>query len=342
MSYPIEPPVTPMLARAQKEIPLGDQWVYEPKWDGFRAICFKDGDQIHIGSRNARPLERYFPELIPELLDALPPRCVIDGEIVIEGASGLDFDALLLRIHPAASRVNMLAAQSPATFVAFDLLADESDRRDEPLSERRKAMIGAIEPRERVFLSPQTKDPKVAGDWFTRFEGAGLDGIVAKEAGGIYQPGERAMIKVKHLRTADCVVGGYRPAKDGEGIGSLLLGLYAGDVLHYVGHTSSFSRAQRQQILEMLLPLQGENGFGLGRTPGGPNRWTQAGSVEWTSVRPDLVCEVSFDHLQGERFRHAATFRRWRPDRDPSSCTFDQLEAPHPYLLQKVRNLSNY
>ncbi len=330
-----------MLARASEAIPAGDGWVYEPKWDGFRAIVFREGERVEIASRNGQPLQRYFPELVAAFRDALPERCVVDGEIVLPGPRGLDWDRLSQRIHPADSRVRRLAAETPAWLVAFDLLAlGDDDLRGEPLTARRAALVDALPPHPQVALTPQTTDAAVAGDWFERFEGAGLDGVVAKRAEQVYAPGERVCVKVKHHRTADCVVGGYRVHKDGAGVGSLLLGLYDGDgVLHHVGHTSSFTAAERRELRSTLEPLQGGGGFGEGRTPGGPSRWTGSKDLSWVPLRPALVCEVHFDQLQERRFRHAARLLRWRPDKDPSECTYAQLEPPHPFALADIVEL---
>jgi ATP-dependent DNA ligase len=338
VTLPISPPLEPMLAKLQSEMPEGDGWRYEPKWDGFRAIVFRDRGRVHIGSRGRRPLHRYFPELLDPLQRAFKVPCVVDGEIVVATKGHLDFDALQLRLHPADSRVRMLAKQTPATFVAFDLLAEGStDLRERPLSERfarlerlmgkaqtaKRAMRTILAPATSIVLTPWTADPREARVWFDQFESAGLDGLIAKRDELTYQPGKRAMTKVKHRRTIECVVGGYRLAKDGDGVGSLLLGLYNRDgVLHFVGHTSSFSAAQRRELLLRMKPMHGGESFGEGRAPGGPSRWTQA-EKEWTPVEPSLVCEVSYDQFQsGVRFRHAATFLRWRPDRDPSDCLF--------------------
>ena len=332
------PPVAPMLAKLARELPRADDLVYEPKWDGFRCIVFRDGDEVELGSRNERPLTRYFPELIEPLQAALPERSIVDGEVVIATEHGLDFDALQQRIHPAASRVRMLADKTPASVVLFDLLAlDADDLRERPLEERRAGLMRAIASSRTVGVTPQTTDPDEATTWFTRYEGAGLDGVVAKDPAGTYRPGERRWVKVKHLRTVDCVVGGYRIAKDGRGIGSLLLGLYDSDgALHHVGHTSSFDAAERRALLEQLQPLVGGDSFGNGRTPGGPSRWQRSADSAWTSVRPELVCEVSFDHLQSGRFRHASRFLRWRPDKDPRSCDFDQLSPPEEFALNDI------
>jgi ATP-dependent DNA ligase len=342
MPFPIDPPVEPMLARPQTEIPRGDEWLYEPKWDGFRAIVFRDGGDFHIGSRKTQPLGRYFPEVIETLRAALPKRCVVDGEIVIAGARGLDFDALLLRIHPAESRVRLLASEIPASYVAFDLLAaGDKDLRAEPFHRRTRRLHDSIRISDSCLLTPQTSDHQIAQSWFEEFEGAGLDGIVAKLRDDPYLPGERAMVKIKHQRTADCVVGGYRLSKEGNGIGSLLLGLYDDQGhLHYAGHTSSFKAPERKELLAMIKPLEGKSSFAGGRVPGGPSRWTQGKDSTWITIEPKLVCEVAFDHLQGARFRHGTRFLRWRPDKRPQDCTFDQLLPPHPFSLAEIRKLT--
>jgi ATP-dependent DNA ligase len=334
-----------MLAKLKEEMPRGPGWLYEPKWDGFRAVVFRDGDDMTIVSRDSKPLERYFPELPDALKAILPKRCVIDGEVVIADEKGLDFEALLLRIHPAASRVKMLAETTPASFVAFDLLAEGTkDLCSTEMTARRSRLEKALEgfalpdePTEkdavaaladapRVMLTPQTDDADEADRWFEEFERIGLDGVIAKPADLLYVPGERVMVKVKHRRTADCVIGGYRLSKAGDGIGSLLLGLYDdGGVLHYVGHTSSFKAAQRRELLAELKPLEGGTSFGGGRAPGGQSRWTGGKDVSWVQLEPKLVCEVSFDYMQGARFRHAARFVRWRPEKPPRECGFDQL-----------------
>jgi ATP-dependent DNA ligase len=324
-----------MLAKLQPEIPVGEGWRYEPKWDGFRAIVFRDGSEILVASRDQKPLDRYFPEMVQPLLDALPKRCVIDGEIVITHEHGLDFDAMLLRIHPAKSRVDMLARQHPASFVAFDVLAlGDEDLCGVSLEERRAAMEHLLPPVTidevpeplSVVLTPHTDSPTEGERWFEGMEALGLDGIIAKREGTPYSPGKRTMVKVKHLRTADCVVGGYRLNKSKDGIGSLLLGLYDDtSVLHYIGHTSSFKAKERRELLEQLQQIHGEGGFGRGRTPGGPSRWTGAQGNEWFPVDPVLVCEVTYDFLQGDRFRHAAGFVRWRDDKKPEECDFSQL-----------------
>ena len=351
MRLPVTPPVSPMLAKASKVLPEGDGLLYEPKWDGFRCIVFRDGDEVELGSRNERPLTRYFPELLDPLRAALPERAVVDGEIVIASERGLEFEALLQRIHPAASRVNLLAQTTPASFVAFDILAvDDRDLRQDPLRERqavlRKALAGARPP---VHLTPSTTDPKVASDWFTRFEGAGLDGVVAKSLELPYREDERVMTKVKHERTADCVVAGFRWHKSGGVIGSLLLGLYdSGGTLHHVGVTASFTMARRKELVDEIAPYRMAELAGHpwehwavptevgGRVPGAPSRWNAGKDLRWEALRPELVCEVAYDHLQGDRFRHGTTFRRWRPDREPSSCTYDQLEVVVPEELAAV------
>jgi ATP-dependent DNA ligase len=342
MAPAVRPPLAPMLARVAAELPGGKGWLYEPKWDGFRAIVFS-GDGFELISRDGRPLNRYFPELVDALADVTPPDSVIDGEIVVAGDEGLDFDALLLRIHPAQSRVDLLARDIPASFVVFDLIAlDDRDLTDIPLKERRSelrrvlptveasdpqaALRRIAEPGSHVVLTPQTSDRDVALDWFTSLERLGIDGIIAKTEDSLYVPGKRIHVKYKHRRTADCVVGGYRLAKSGDGIGSLLLGLYdTTGVLQYVGHTSAFKAHERRDLLKTLRALEGGRSFGEGRAPGGPSRWTGGRDVSWVPLEPRLVCEVSFDHLQGERFRHAAGFIRWRDDKAPEECTFDQL-----------------
>jgi ATP-dependent DNA ligase len=327
-----------MLCKSEAEIPATAGLVYEPKWDGFRCIVFRDGDSLHLESRNSLPLQRYFPELLDPLRSALPEQAVVDGEIVIAGPHGLDFDSLQLRLHPAESRVRMLAAESPATFIAFDLLAvGEEDLRGLPLAERTVRLRTALTPNPQVALTPQTTDPEEAASWFDRYEGAGCDGVVAKPLTSTYRSGDRGWIKVKHLRSVDCVVGGYRKDLKVEAVASLLLGLYASDgVLHHVGHTSSFSAAERRELLARLRPMEGGISFGEGRTPGGPSRWTRARDADWVAVRPELVCEVAFDHLQGNRFRHASRFLRWRPDKAAGECGYDQLLPPHPFDLGAI------
>ncbi len=343
------PPVAPMLAKLARELPRADgpsrAMVYEPKWDGFRCIVFRDGHEVELGSRNEKPLTRYFPEVVDAVRSELPDRCVLDGEIVIAGPGGLDFDALLQRIHPAQSRVRKLASESPASFVAFDVLGlDDVDLRPRPFSDRRagleRALTGASTP---VHLTPATRDRSVALDWFDRFEGAGLDGVVAKPLDLGYRSGERAMVKVKHERSADCVVAGFRWHKTGGVVGSLLLGLYdEAATLHHVGVTASFTMERRRQLVGELAPYMDDAAAhpwhheGDGRRPGTPSRWNAGRDLSFEPLRPELVCEVAYDHLQGDRFRHATTFRRWRPDRDPASCTYAQLEVTPPEELAVV------
>jgi ATP-dependent DNA ligase len=337
-----------MLAKLVRELPLADGMYYEPKWDGFRCIVFRDGAEVVLGSRNEKPLTRYFPELVGPLTASLPERCVLDGEIVLVGPNGLDFDALSNRIHPAESRVAMLAETTPASFVAFDLLAlGDRDLQGAPYAERRRELEKILKSAQPpVHLTPATTDPTVAGDWFSRFEGAGLDGVVAKSGDSAYLQNKRAMLKVKHQRTADCVVAGFRWHKEGGIVGSLLLGLFdAEGVLHHVGVTSSFTAARRKELVDELAPLT-ENAEqnhpwlewakASGRRPGGLSRWSAGKDMTWEPLRPERVCEVAYDHLQEARFRHAATFQRWRPDREPASCTYGQLDVPVPAELSSV------
>jgi ATP-dependent DNA ligase len=349
----LEPPVEPMLAKLAHELPPGDGWLFEPKWDGFRTIVFRAGARVYLQSRELRPLDRYFPELAAPLRAALPERAVVDGEIVIATEAGLDFDALQMRLHPAASRVAKLAAEIPSSFVAFDLLAEgEQDLRSRPQAERRARLEAALAGADgSIHLTPCSRDRVIAEDWFHRFEGAGLDGVIAKHESTTYQPGKRVMIKVKHTRTADCVVGGFRWHKSGPGelVGSLLLGLYddAG-ALHHVGFTSSFTAAARRRLAEELAPLRtgaldshpwqewGGAAADAVRMPGATSRWSQGKDLSWEPVRIARVCEVAYDHLQGDRFRHAATFVRWRPDRAPESCRYDQLEVTPPAELAAI------
>jgi ATP-dependent DNA ligase len=333
-----------MLSRAAASIPDGDGWLYEPKWDGFRALLFWDGSECYLQSRDSKPLGRYFPELIEGLPPLLSAPAVLDGEVVIMAPHGLDFGALQQRLHPAESRVRRLAAETPATFVAFDLLAlDSRDLRSTPLAERRAALVAFLEGAPApLVLTPATTDAVTALDWFERFEGAGFDGVMAKRLDTPYVEGERTMLKVKHRRTADCVVAGFRWHKDEEdvGVGSLLLGLYDDDgVLHHIGHTSTFTVAQRRALVEVLTPHLTDDdstGFGTGRTPGGQSRWSGARSMEWVRLRPELVCEVAFDQMQGDRFRHGSTFLRWRPDKPAAECSYDQLAAAVPAELRDI------
>ncbi|CAM3181439.1 Putative DNA ligase-like protein/MT0965 [Arthrobacter ulcerisalmonis] len=352
MDLPVMPPVKPMLAKAVSGIPAGDL-SYEPKWDGFRSIIFRDGDDVEIGSRNEKPLTRYFPELVAALKVNLPPRCVVDGEIILIGASGdrLDFDALQQRIHPAASRVKLLAGETPASFVAFDLLAlGDEDFTGKPFAERRLALEGALaEANAPIHVTAATASPETAGQWFQQFEGAGLDGIIARPRTGTYQPDKRSMFKVKHERTADCVVAGYRVHKSGpDTIGSLLLGLYNDDGgLASVGVIGAFSMARRQELFQELQPLvtdfeehpwawaKQEAGERTPRKAEG-SRWSGGKDLSFVPLRPELVVEVRYDHMEGDRFRHTAQFSRWRPDRDPESCTYAQLEEPVSFDLATV------
>ena len=342
-----------MLAKLTDELPAGEQWLYEPKWDGFRAIVFRGADDVFIQSRDLRPLDRYFPELHDALLKALPVNCVVDGEIVIATPAGLDFDALQLRLHPAESRVAKLARETPSSFVAFDLLEaggesilliPQSERR-----ERLEKLLAKVGPP--VYLTPVTRDRKLALDWLRHFEGAGLDGVIAKPAGLAYMPGKRAMIKVKHARTAECVVAGFRWYKGGgkDAVGSLLLGLYDDSgALQHVGVTSSFSMAMRRQLAKELAPLRkdamadhpwrewAQAGGESQRMPGAQSRWSAGKDLSWEPLRVERVCEVKYDHMQGDRFRHAAIFLRWRPDKPPRECTYEQLEVTPAYELKKV------
>jgi ATP-dependent DNA ligase len=359
MRLPFEPPIEPMLAKAADGLPEDDGWLFEPKWDGFRALVFRDGDETLIQSRDLKPLDRYFPELAAPLRASLPERCVLDGEVVIVGDGRLDFEALLLRIHPAESRVRMLAEQSPASYVAWDVLAlGDEDLRGVAQGERRSRLEGilaGVQPP--VHLTPATTDRALAADWFDRFEGAGLDGVVAKRLDGTYLPGKRAMTKVKHQRTADCVVAGFRWHKNGPGthIGSLLLGLYDDTgTLHHVGVTSSFSWERREALVKELEPLradaiethpwrewaewaaQGSADASGQRLPGATSRWNRGKDLSWEPLRIERVCEVAYDHMQGDRFRHAATFVRWRPDKPPADCRYDQLEETAAYELKKI------
>ena len=340
-----------MLAKLADELPPQSGYLYEPKWDGFRAIVFRGARDVYIQSRDSRPLDRYFPELHDALLERLPGDCVVDGEIVIATARGLDFDALQLRLHPAESRVTKLAKETPASFVAFDLLFSGEDLRASPQQERRVALEKLLgKARPPVYLTPVTGEREIAVDWLTRFEGAGLDGVIAKPAGSPYLPGKRAMIKVKHARTADCVVAGFRWHKSGkDAVGSLLLGLYDDSgVLQHVGVTSSFTMAMRRQLVKELAPLR-KNAIEdhpwrewagaaaeSSRMPGAQSRWSAGKDLSWEPLRVERVCEVKYDHMQGDRFRHAAFFLRWRPDRRPRDCRYDQLEVSKPYELDRI------
>jgi ATP-dependent DNA ligase len=350
----VEPPVEPMLAKLSEEVPTGEGLLFEPKWDGFRSLVFRGGrGDVFIQSRDLRPLDRYFPEMHDAFLAQLPDGCVLDGELVIATPRGLDFDRLQLRLHPAASRVEKLARETPASFVAFDLLAvDGRSIMDSPQGVRRaelEQLFAGIQPP--IHLTPMTRDRELAIEWLDRFEGAGLDGVIAKPDDAIYQPGKRAMIKIKHARTADCVVAGFRWHKTGHGVvGSLLLGLYDDKgSLHHVGVTSSFTMSRRRELADELAPLR-ENALdhhpwrewatmadvSSTRMPGGQSRWSAGKDLSWEPLRVERVCEVKYDHLQGDRFRHAATFLRWRPDKQPADCRYDQLEVTTPFELASV------
>jgi ATP-dependent DNA ligase len=341
-----------MLAKLVEAIPDQPGFLFEPKWDGFRALIFRGDEDVYIQSRDLKPLDRYFPDLHDASLRAVPPGYVLDGEIVIASATGLDFDTLQMRLHPAASRVAKLAKAAPASFVAFDVLAaDGQDLRDQPQRERRRrleSMLKGVAPP--FYLTPATTDRKLAVDWLVRFEGAGLDGVIAKPTDGTYQPGKRAMLKIKHARTADCVVAGFRWHKSGhDAVGSLLLGLYdESGVLQHVGVTSAFPMATRKALVRELEPLRkgamtdhpwrewATAAAAESRMPGGSSRWSAGKDLSWEPVRAERVCEVKYDHMQGDRFRHAAIFLRWRPDKPAADCTYEQLEVTPPYELSKV------
>ncbi|PYC75823.1 ATP-dependent DNA ligase [Streptomyces tateyamensis] len=350
MDLPVLPPVEPMLAKAVTEIPDGLH--YEAKWDGFRALVFRDGEAVEVASRTGKSLARYFPELLDAFRAELPERCVLDGEIVLAHDGRLHFEELQERIHPADSRVRRLATENPATFVAFDLLAlGDRSLMEVPLAERRPALVAALAGAgPRVFTAPATRDRALAQEWFTAFEGAGLDGIVAKPLDQPYRPGVRAMFKIKHGRTADCVVAGYREHKDGQGVGSLLLGLYDdGGTLQHVGVCSSFTAARRKALTTELAPLRladpaehpwaawtEEAAHEASRMPGAPSRWSGGKDAQWVALRPELVCEVAYDHMEGTRFRHTTRFQRWRPDRTARSCDYSQLEEPVGFDLNQL------
>jgi ATP-dependent DNA ligase len=357
MQLVVNPPILPMLSKRIGELPAGEAWIFEPKWDGFRALVFRDGDEILIQSRDAKPLNRYFPELLDPLRARLPNRCVLDGEIVIARNGALDFDALQLRLHPAASRVAMLSRESPASIVFFDLLcAADQDFRGQPFRVRRDEMESllarAIPP---IHLTPATDSREIAADWFRRFEGAGLDGVMAKPVAGTYQPDKRVMFKVKHERECDCVVAGFRWYKGAEqsAVGSLLLGLFDDSgALQHVGVCASFTQDKRRQLTEFLAPYrkdalanhpwkswaEAESGGGEGgrRMPGGQSRWSQGKNLSWEPLRSELVVEVTYEHMQGNRFRHMSQFRRWRPDKNPQDCSYAQLEVVPPQELMTI------
>jgi len=357
MQLAVNPPILPMLANRVGELPTGDGWIFEPKWDGFRTLIFRDRDELFIQSRDEKPLERYFPELVEPLKAQLPERAVVDGEIVIALGDALDFEALQLRLHPAASRVKLLAKETPASVVFFDLLcAHDRDLRTTPFGERRAILEsllgGAAAP---LHLTPATRDRAVAADWFRRFEGAGLDGVIAKPERGTYEPNKRVMLKVKHERECDCVVAGFRWHKNAPGtaIGSLLLGLFddAGNLEH-VGVCASFTAAKRRELVELLAPYrsdalaghpwrawaesQPDENDAVHRRPGMQSRWSQGKDLSWEPLRPELVAQVAYDHMQGSRFRHTAQFRRWRKDKAPRDCTFAQLEVVPPHELAAI------
>jgi ATP-dependent DNA ligase len=356
MDLPVNPPVLPMLANRVAALPDGDDWIFEPKWDGFRTLVFRDGDELFIQSRDGKPLDRYFPELVATLTKQLPRRCVLDGEIVIARDGSLDFEALQLRLHPAASRVKLLASEIPASVVFFDCLSDgERSLCDVPFAERRgilEKLLAKID--APLHITPATRDRDIAADWFSRFEGAGLDGVVAKAESTTYQSNKRVMLKVKHERDCDCVVGGFRWHKDAQGtaVGSLLLGLYddAGNLEH-VGVCASFPMAKRRELVDVLAPYRRDamdghpwkawareeaSASGSTRKPGGQSRWSSGKDLSWEPLRPELVVEVAYDHMQGSRFRHTAQFRRWRPDKPPHQCTFAQLEVVAPQEIEEI------
>jgi ATP-dependent DNA ligase len=352
VDLPVTPPVLPMLAKRVDDLPPGETWIFEPKWDGFRALVFRDRDEIYIQSRDEKPLNRYFPELVEALRLQLPDRCVLDGEIVIARENALDFDALQLRLHPAASRVKLLSQQIPASIVFFDLLClDHRDLRTEAFENRRRELENLLSSASLpIYVTPATRDPSVASDWFRRFEGAGLDGVMAKPVSGTYEPNKRTMLKVKHERECDCVVAGFRWYKNAErsAVGSLLLGLYdKSGALQHVGVCASFTAQRREELVDFLGPYrrdalvnhpwkqwgkqwadlapgEGEEGR---RMPGGQSRWSQGKDLSWEPLRPELVVEVAYEHMQGNRFRHMSHFKRWRDDKRPADCTYAQLEV---------------
>jgi ATP-dependent DNA ligase len=354
MDLPINPPVLPMLAKRVSELPTGEGWLFEPKWDGFRTLIFRDGDELFIQSRDEKPLDRYFPELVETLKAQLPRKCVLDGEIVVAVGDRLEFEVLQMRLHPAASRVKKLAAELPASVVFFDLLAEGgNDLTQTPFAERRAKLVKLLgDAGPPLHVTPVTDDRAVAADWFKRFEGAGLDGVMAKQKSGLYEPNKRSMLKVKHERECDCVVAGFRWHKDGKdvAIGSLLLGLYNDEgSLEHVGVCASFTMAKRRELVEFLEPYRRDamkdhpwkawaaaDAESMQRRPGAGSRWSVGKDLSWEPLRPELVVQVAYDHMQGSRFRHTAQFRRWRTDKKPTDCTFEQLEVVAPHELQEI------
>jgi ATP-dependent DNA ligase len=351
MELPVNPPILPMLAKRVDKLPTAGEWIFEPKWDGFRALIFRDGKEVMIQSRDEKPLNRYFPELIDPILKQLPARCVLDGEVVVAQSGALDFDALQLRIHPAASRVKLLSEQIPASIVFFDLLCEgKKDLRGKPFAERRERLESLLaNAKPPLHVTPATKDFDTASDWFRRFEGAGLDGVIAKPVKGTYEPNKRVMLKVKHERDCDCVVAGFRWHKKGDRdrIGSLLLGLFndAGKLQH-VGVCASFTDQKRIELVEFLKPYRKNAldkhpwkewaGDEINRVPGAQSRWSQGKDLSWEPLRVELVVEVAYEHMQGDRFRHTAQFRRWRTDKQPEDCTYAQLEVVPPHELESI------
>jgi ATP-dependent DNA ligase len=350
---PVNPPILPMLSKRIDTLPEGEGWIFEPKWDGFRALIFRDHDELTIQSRDEKPLNRFFPELIGPLLAQLPKRCALDGEIVIARNGVLDFDALQLRLHPAASRVKLLSEQTPASIVFFDVLCqDGTDLRSEPFQKRRDTLASMLRSAAPpIHLTPATQDRSVAADWFRRFEGAGLDGVMAKPAAGLYASDKRVMFKVKHERDCDCVVAGFRWYKKGEktAVGSLLLGLFDADgALQHVGVCASFTQEMRRDLVNYLAPYRenalahhpwrdwAASGEAGKRMPGGMSRWSQGKDLSWEPIRAELVVEVTYEHMQGARFRHMSHFRRWRTDKKPSDCTYAQLEVVPPHELASI------
>jgi ATP-dependent DNA ligase len=354
MQLPVNPPILPMLAKRVSELPAAGDWIFEPKWDGFRALVFRDGDEVLLQSRDEKPLNRYFPELVEPLQAQLPARCVLDGEIVLVKDGALDFDSLQLRIHPAASRIKLLSEEIPSSIVFFDLLANgKKDLRNVPFQERRRTLESLLSSAKApVHLTPATTDFTTAADWFRRFEGAGLDGVVAKPTSGTYESNKRVMLKVKHERDCDCVVAGFRWHKKGERtmVGSLLLGLFDDSGrLQHVGVCASFTEKVRHELVDFLAPYR-KNALANHpwkawavdelaadrRMPGAQSRWSHGKDLSWEPLRPELVVEVAYDHMQGDRFRHTAQFRRWRTDKKPTDCTFAQLEAVPPHELETI------